>query len=190
MSAAPSGYVPVRSRGPDDGPPSPKNRASAGSSARCTHRTAPPSVASHQRGGNSRRRRTPPGVRSSTAPSRDTDTVRRSDTTCQPPSVPGSSRARGSGAGSVPGRPYDGSLPAPSHAQNTAPPAATRMLSSERANRTTPPPGPGSAPSSGPGTLASSGPRCRGAQESPRHALQAVRTPPTEPINFTERTRS
>ncbi|SCE49357.1 hypothetical protein GA0115253_105966, partial [Streptomyces sp. Termitarium-T10T-6] len=112
-----SRYTPSRNRGPPARPPSPKNRASAGTSERCTHRTGPSPSGSHQRGGSSRRNSTPPGVRSSTAPVRDTSTVSRSATTCQPPSLPGSSTARSSGAGASPATAYDGSGLRPSHAR-------------------------------------------------------------------------
>lgn len=154
-----SWYVPSRSRGPDARPPSPKNRASAGTSARCTQRAAPPDTGSHQRGGSSRRIRTPPGVRISTAPSRDTVTVTRSETTRQPPSVSGSSTARGSAPGQPSASAYEGVGSAPSHPQKTAPPTATRTSSSDLANRTTPPPGRSSTPVTAPGTRARSGPR-------------------------------
>lgn len=159
-----SRYDPSRSRGPPARPPSPKNRASAGTSARTSHRAPPPppgapSTGSHQRGGNSRRNTVPPGVRTSTAPSRDTATVTRSDTTRQPPPVSGSNTARGSGSGPPPTTACDGDGSAPSQPQNTAPPTVTRTSSSDRANRSTPPPGRGSVPVSTPGTRARSAPR-------------------------------
>lgn len=163
-----SPYTPSLSRGPAARPPSPKNRASAGTSDRCTHRAGPPAAGSHHRGGSSRLSTTPPGVRSSTAPSLDTTTVSRSDTTCQPPSLSGSSRARGSASGAAPGSAYEGNGSAPSHPQKTAPPTATRIRSSERANLTTPPPGSGSAPIRFPGTRARSGPRAGRARASAR----------------------
>src|SRR5690606_8671278 len=109
-----SRYRPERSRGPGARPPSPKNRASAATSERCIQRAGPPPAGSHHRGGSSRRSSTPPGVSTSTAPCRDTATVTRSATTRQPPSVSGSSTARGSGSGQGPASAYDGSGPAPS----------------------------------------------------------------------------
>lgn len=191
-----SRYVPPRSRGPSAHAPSPKNRASGAVSARCVQRAGPPPTGSHQRGGRSRRSVTPPGVRTSTAPYRDTTTVTRSATTRQPPSLSGSSTALGSGSGHPSASAYDGSGPAPSHPQNTAPFGATATRSSARANRITPPPGPGSASRTAPGTRARSAPR-RGSPTASarlrRHAARTVRNPcaaPPEPNTLTERTRS
>lgn len=186
-------YTPSRSRGPEARPPSPKNRASAAHLGALHPPGITPATGSHQRGGSSRRSTTPPGVRSSTAPCRDTATVSRSDTTCQPPSLSGSSTARGSGSGAAPGSAYDGNGSAPSQPQNTAPPTATRTRNSERANRTTPPPGSGSAPTTRPGTRARSAPRRGSARASALRRRQDERTersPRTEPTIFTERTRS
>lgn len=84
-------------------------------------------------------------MHTSTAPCRDTTTVTRSATTRQPPSLSGSSSARGSTSGGPPASAYDGSGPAPSQPRNTAPPTATTIRNSERANRITPPPGSGCA---------------------------------------------
>ncbi|CAM5275163.1 hypothetical protein SVIOM342S_02480 [Streptomyces violaceorubidus] len=139
----------------------------------------PPATGSHQRGGSSRRRTTPPGVRTSTAPCRDTATVARSATTRQPPSLSGSSTARGSGSGQRPANAYEGSGPAPSQPQNTAPFTATRTRSSERSNRTTPPPAPGSTSRIGPGTRARSAPRGGSPAASTRRLRHAARTVPT-----------
>lgn len=186
-------YVPSRNRGPSARPPSPKNRASAATSDRCCQRAGPPPTGSHQRGGSSRRSTIPPGVHTSTAPCREMTTVSRSETTRQPPSLSGSSDALGSGSGALPFRAYDGSGPAPSQPQNTAPPAATRTSSSERANRTTPPPGRGSASVTAPGTRARSGPRADSSRASARRRRSAeriARRPCTVPTAFTERTRS
>ncbi|CAL2060545.1 protein of unknown function [Streptomyces murinus] len=188
-----SRYEPSRSRGPDARPPSPKNRASAATSARCIHRPTPPSTGSHQRGGSSRRSTTPPGVHTSTAPCRETTTVTRSATTRQPPSLSGSRTARGSGSGPLPANAYDGPGAAPSQPQNTAPFTATMIRSSDRLNRITPPPGPGSALSTCPGTRARSAPRRGSPAASIRRLRHAARTPLAarpEPISRTERTRS
>lgn len=193
-----SRYTPSRSLGPAARPPSPKNRASAATSPRCSHRAPAPSpsaasTGSHHRGGSSRRRTVPPGVRTSTAPVRDTATVTRSDTTRQPPSVSGSSTARGSGSGPVPTTAYEGVGPAPSQPQNTAPPTVTRTSSSDRANRSTPPPGRGSVPVSSPGTRARSAPRRASPTASARrwrHDESQARRPRSVPMSFTARTRS
>ncbi|MDQ0778704.1 hypothetical protein QF026_007170 [Streptomyces aurantiacus] len=191
-----SRYVPSRSRGPDARPPRPKKRASAATSDRCIQRARPPPAGSHHRGGRSRRRLTPPGVSTSTAPNRETTTVIRSATTRQAPSLSGSSTARQSGSGAPSASAYEGSGPAPSQAQKTAPPVVTVMRSSERVNRTTPPPGVGSADSTGPGTRARSGPRAGSPAASARllrHAARTVSKPwpaPAEPTAFIERTRS
>lgn len=189
-------YVPSRSRGPDARPPRPKKRASAATSERCIQRAGPPSSGSHHRGGRSRRNTTPPGVHTSMAPCRETTTVTRSATTRHPPSLSGSSTARGSGSGQRPANAYDGSGSAPSHPQNTAPFTATRILSSERPNRSIPPPGSGSASRTAPGTRARSRPRTGSPAASTRLLRQAARTvrnpwaAPAEPTAFIERTRS
>lgn len=185
--------LPCRGRGAAVPPSGPKKRASAGTSDRSIHRAGPPSAASHHRGGRSRRSITPPGVSTSSAPCRDTATVTRSATTRQPPSVSGSSPARGSGSGHAPASAYDGSGPAPSHPQNTAPFTATRIRSSERANLITPPPGPGSTSRTVPGTLARTGPGPVASAPRLRHAARTVRNPraaPAPPTGHHERTRS
>lgn len=153
-------------------------------------------MGSHQRGGRSRRSTTPPGVHTDTAPCRDTTTVTRSATTRQPPSLSGSRTARGSGCGHEPASAYDGSGSAPSQPQKTAPVTATVIRSRDRVNRTTPPPGAGSAPVTWPGTLARSGPRRRSPTASARllrHEDRTARKPwtaPTKPTALTARTRS
>jgi hypothetical protein len=175
-----SRYVPSRSRGPDARPPRPKKRASAATSDRCIQRAVPPPTGSHHRGGMSRRSVKPPGVHTSIAPCRETTTVTRSDTTRQPPSLSGSSTALGSGSGERPARAYDGSGPAPSQPQNTAPFTSTVIRSSDLVKRIRPPPGPGSTPLTWPGTRASSAPRGFSATASVRllrHAARTVRNP-------------
>ncbi|UTO67750.1 hypothetical protein LJB45_39280 [Streptomyces rapamycinicus] len=132
-------------------------------------------------------------------PVRPTVTVTRSDTTRQPPSVSGSSSARSSASGQGPSSAYEGSGSAPSQPQNTAPPAVTRTRSEDRANRTSPPPGSGSAPCTAPGTRASSVPRRGSAAASERrrrHAERSDRSPCavqstlTDRTSFSDRTRS
>ncbi len=171
-----SRYVPSRSRGPAARPPRPKNRASAATCDCCLHRAVPPPTGSHQRGGRSCRSSTPPGVHTCTAPCRETTTVTRSATTRQPPSLSGSSTTRGSGSGQVPASAYDGSGPAPSQPQKTAPLTATVIRSSDRLKRIRPPPGPGSTPCTCPGTRARSTPRGGSPAASMRLLRQAART--------------
>ncbi|GAA1282704.1 hypothetical protein ACFRLW_24460 [Streptomyces sp. NPDC056728] len=70
------------------------------------------------------------------------------------------------------------------------------IRSPDRVNRTTPPPGAGSAPVTGPGTLARSGPLGRRPTASARllrHEDRTARKPwtaPTKPTALTARTRS
>ncbi|GHJ25914.1 hypothetical protein TPA0910_03470 [Streptomyces hygroscopicus subsp. sporocinereus] len=67
----------------------------------------------------------------------------------------------------------------------------TRTRRVERANRTTPPPGPGSAPSTTPGTRASSVPRRArpaASERRRRHAERSDRSPCAVQITFNART--
>ncbi|MFC7466986.1 hypothetical protein ACFQVA_04165 [Actinomadura keratinilytica] len=73
---------------------------------------------------------------------------------------------------------------APSQPQKTAPAVVTSTRSADRSNRTTPPPGPGSAPTARPGTRARST-----AAASPRPGHHE-RTSPSPATAATERTRS
>ena len=156
----------------------------------------PPPTGSHQRGGRSRRSVTPPGVRTSTAPCRDTDD--RHPLGHDPPAAvlvrlqqgprirlraPARQRVRRLGPGPVPA-PED----RPVHRDGDPQLGAARTGRSRR-------PGRGSTSGTGPGTRARSAPRAGSPAASARllrHAARTVRNPCTaaEPIAFTERTRS